>query len=99
MLSGSAVTPQQALELGIVNKLFPGESVLDEAKAYALKLAKGAPKALAYIKRCVYEGMEQPLSDGLLLEGKLIGELFYTEDAQEGLTAFVEKRKAQFKGR
>jgi enoyl-CoA hydratase/carnithine racemase len=99
MLSGSAVTPQEALELGIVNKLFPGESVLDEAKTYALKLANGPTKALAYIKRCVYEAMEQPLADGLRLEGKLIGELFYTDDAREGLTAFVEKRKAQFKGR
>lgn len=99
MLSGRTVNPQEALELGIVNKVFPGESVLAEAKAYALKLANGPTKALAYIKRCVYEGIEQPLADGLLLERDLIAELFRSEDAQEGLTAFVEKRKAEFKGK
>ncbi len=99
MLSGETVGPGKAVDLGIADKIFPAESVLDEAKAYALKLANGPTKALAYIKRCVYEGMEQPLADGLLLEGKLIAELFYTEDAQEGLTAFVEKRKAEFKGK
>ena len=98
MLSGRTVNPQEALELGIVNKVFPGESVLEESKAYALKLANGPTKALAYIKRCVYEGIEQPLADGLLLERELIAELFRSEDAQEGFTAFVEKRKAGFKG-
>ena len=98
MLSGSTVDPRQALELGLVNKLFPPESLLDEAKAYALKLAHGPSRANAYIKRCVYEGTEMPLADGLVLERDLISELFFTEDAQEGLAAFVEKRKAEFKG-
>jgi enoyl-CoA hydratase/carnithine racemase len=99
MLSGGTVTPQQALDLGIVNKLFPGEAVSEEAKAYALKLANGPTKALAYIKRCVYEGMDQSLAHGLRLERELIANLFASEDAQEGLTAFVEKRKPEFKGR
>jgi enoyl-CoA hydratase/carnithine racemase len=98
MLSGSTVDPRQALELGLVNKLFPPESLLDEAKAYALKLARGPARANGYIKRCVYEGMEMPLADGLVLERDLISELFFTEDAQEGLAAFVEKRQAEFKG-
>ena len=98
MLSGSRVDPQQALELGIVNKLFPAESLLHEAKSYALKLAHGPTKAYAYIKRCVFEGTELPLSEGLVLERDLISELFATEDNREGLTAFVEKRKAEFKG-
>jgi enoyl-CoA hydratase/carnithine racemase len=99
MLSGGTVNPQQALELGIVNKVFPQESLQEDAKAYAMKLATGPTKALAYIKRCVYEGMEQPLADGLRLERQLIADLFASEDAQEGLTAFVEKRKAEFKGK
>lgn len=98
MLSGSTLSPQQALELGLVNKLFPPESVLDEAKIYALKMANGPTKALAYIKRCVYEGIEQPLAEGLALERALVAELFASEDAQEGLAAFVEKRKPNFKG-
>ncbi|MCK6624467.1 MAG: enoyl-CoA hydratase-related protein [Anaerolineae bacterium] len=99
MLTGETVGPGKAVDLGIANKIFPTASVLDEAKTYALKLANGPTKALAYIKRCVYEGIEHPLADGLLLERKLITDIFTTEDAREGLTAFVEKRKAEFKGR
>ncbi|MFQ5614134.1 MAG: enoyl-CoA hydratase/isomerase family protein [Anaerolineae bacterium] len=99
MLAGGTVTPQQALDLGIANKLFAGDAVLEEARAYALKLAHGPTRALAYIKRCVHEGIDKPLAEGLALERELIGELFASEDAREGLTAFVEKRKAEFKGR
>jgi len=99
MLSGGTVTPQEALNLGIVNKLFSMDSLLEESKAYALKLATGPTKALAYIKRCVYEGMEKRLTDGLALERELVAELFASEDAREGLAAFVEKRKPEFKGK
>jgi enoyl-CoA hydratase/carnithine racemase len=99
MLTGGVVNPQEALVLGIVNKLFPPDTLMEEAKSYALKLANGPEMALAYIKRCVYEGLEKPLAEGLELERGLIAKLFATEDAREGLTAFVEKRKPQFKGR
>jgi enoyl-CoA hydratase/carnithine racemase len=99
MLEGRAVSPQEALELGLVNKVFPAGSLLDEAKAYATKLANGPTLALGYIKRCVHEGMNLPLADGLALERDLIAELFVSEDAKEGLSAFVEKRKAEFKGK
>ena len=99
MLTGGTVGPQEALELGIVNKVFPADSVLDEAKAYATKLANGPTLALAQIKRCVHEGIEMPLADGLALERELMATLFASEDAQEGLSAFVEKRKAEFKGK
>jgi enoyl-CoA hydratase/carnithine racemase len=99
MLTGRTVSPQEALELGIVNQVYPAGSLLDEAKTYALKLANGPTKALANIKRCVFEGIDKPLDEGLALERDLIAELFVSEDAQEGLNAFVEKRKANFKGR
>ena len=99
MLTGGTVGPQEALELGIVNKVFPADSVLEEAKAYALKLANGPTLALAQIKRCVHEGMDMSLADGLALERELVSELFATEDVAEGLSAFVEKRKAEFKGK
>ena len=99
MLTGQTISPQTALELGIVNKLFPPETVLEEAKAYALKLATGPTLALGHIKRCVYEGMQLPLAEGLALERELVAELFASQDAQEGLSAFVEKRQAEFKGK
>lgn len=99
MLSGSTVTPQEALALGIVNKVFPAESILEDARAYALKLATGPTLALAHIKRCVHEGMDGTLAEGLALERELVAELFASADTTEGLTAFVEKRKPDFKGR
>ncbi|MCB0153778.1 MAG: enoyl-CoA hydratase/isomerase family protein, partial [Anaerolineae bacterium] len=79
-------------------KLFPVDSLLSEAKAYALKLAGGPTLALGHIKRCVHEGMQLSLAEGLALERELVAELFASEDAQEGLSAFVEKRTAEFKG-
>lgn len=99
MLEGRTFGPEKALELGVVNKVYPADSVLDEAKEYALNLANGPTLALGYIKRCVHEGTDMALEDGLALERELIAELFASEDAQEGLSAFVEKRKAEFKGR
>jgi len=56
------------------------------------------PLALGHIKRAVYEGVERPLADGLSLERDLIEDLFRTQDAREGLTAFSEKRAPEFSG-
>lgn len=99
MITGEAVSPQKALELGIVNQIFPQEALREEALAYANKLASGPTLAIGHIKRCVHEGVNLPLAEGLALERDLIAELFETEDATEGITAFAEKRKAEFKGR
>jgi len=99
MITGETVSPQKALELGIVNQLFPQESLRGESLAYALKLANGATKAIGYIKRCVHQGLNMPLAEGLVLERDLIAELFETEDADEGIAAFAEKRQAVFKGK
>jgi enoyl-CoA hydratase/carnithine racemase len=99
MLEGRGVSPQEALALGLVNKIFPAGDLLVEAKVYALKLAHGPTLALGHIKRCVQTGMNLPLAEGLALEQALIAELFASQDAQEGLAAFVEKRPAEFKGK
>jgi enoyl-CoA hydratase/carnithine racemase len=98
MLNGTTVSPQQALELGLVNQVYPSVTALDEARAYALKLANGPSLALAHIKRCVHQGMDTTLAEGLSLERALVAELFASQDAREGLTAFVEKRRADFRG-
>ena len=62
------------------------------------RLAAGPPVALAAIKRCVHEGAELTLDEGLALERDLIEQLFRSKDAAEGLTAFVEKRDPEFVG-
>ena len=99
MLTGETVTPEDALRLGIVNKVFPADKLLEETEAYARKLAAGAGLAIARIKQCVYQGLAMNLSDGLALERNLIEPLFDSEDAREGLTAFAEKRAAAYKGK
>ena len=95
LLTGRAVTPDEALALGLVGQLLADE---DAFTARVQQLAAGPPVALAAIKRCVHEGAEQTLDDGLALERELIEQLFRSKDATEGLTAFVEKRDAEFVG-
>lgn len=99
MITGERVRPEQALELGIVNKLFPADSFEEEVQAYAQKLAAGASLAIGNIKRAVYDGMEMSLEDGLALECDLIAPLYDTEDAAEGFAAFAQKRVPVYQGR
>ncbi|HKZ70426.1 MAG TPA: enoyl-CoA hydratase-related protein, partial [Anaerolineales bacterium] len=99
MLTGETATPEDALRLGIVSRLFPADKLMEETEAYARKVASGASLAIARIKQCVYQGIAMNLTDALALERKLIEPLYDTEDAREGLTAFVEKRAAVFKGK
>jgi enoyl-CoA hydratase/carnithine racemase len=68
------------------------------ANSYADRLAAGPALAIAAIKRCVHEGGQLPLDDGLALEAELVEQLFRSKDATEGLTAFVEKRNPEFVG-
>jgi enoyl-CoA hydratase/carnithine racemase len=93
------VGPEEAHRLGLVNRLFPADRLLEETEAYARKVAAGASAAIAKIKQAVYQGMALPLREALALERDLIEPLFETEDAQEGLTAFAEKRQPVYKGR
>jgi enoyl-CoA hydratase/carnithine racemase len=95
LLTGRAVTPDEALALGLVGRLLADE---DAFTAHVQQLAAGPPIALAAIKRCVHEGAERTLDEGLALERELIEQLFRSKDAAEGLTAFVEKRDAEFVG-
>ena len=95
LLTGRQVTPDEAQRLGLVSALFAGE---DEFRAHVERLAAGPPLVIAEIKRAVYEGTQKPLDDGLALERELIEKLFRSQDANEGLTAFSEKRAPEFVG-
>lgn len=99
MITGERVGPEDALQLGLVNKLFPADKLTEETDSYATKLAAGATLAIGAIKRCVYDGIEMDLHDALAYERKLIEPLYDSEDAAEGFTAFGEKRSPNFKGR
>lgn len=99
MITGRTVGPQEALELGIVDRVFPADGLLSETRAYAEALANGATYAIGLIKLAVNEGMAGNLSAGLSFELEGISQLFKSEDAREGFSAFLEKRKPEFKGR
>jgi len=99
MVTGETIKPDVAHEWGILDRLFPADRFWDEVMAYASKLAKGPTLAQGYAKLSLMEGLESPLAEGLTLERAHQNILFGSEDAAEGLAAFLEKRPAQFKGR
>lgn len=98
MITGKLLTPEEALQIGLVNYVWPKETFAHELKTYTGALAHGPARAVSLIKRSVIEGVEMPLTAGLALERELQNRLFVTSDAKEGLAAFVEKRKASFTG-
>jgi enoyl-CoA hydratase/carnithine racemase len=98
LLTGRTFTAAEAHEWGLVAAVYDPEEADDRVRAYAVALARGPALAFAAIKRCVYEGGELPLSEGLALEAELVEHLFGSQDAREGLHAFVEKRPPEFVG-
>ncbi|MFQ5837267.1 MAG: enoyl-CoA hydratase/isomerase family protein [Thermoplasmata archaeon] len=99
MVTGKTISADEALKIGLVNYVYEREGFWDKTLEYARNLATGPVRAVGLIKRAVTEGLEIPLKQGLALERELQNRLFMTEDAKEGLRAFVEKRKPAFKGR
>ena len=95
LITGRTVSPGEAQALGLVSQVFPDQAAFD---AHVEGLGALPPLSLGNIKRAVFEGMEKPLPDALALERDLMEELFRSRDAREGVTAFSEKRTAQFTG-
>ena len=98
-LGGAPITAQRAHQLGLVNRVVPAEVTIQVAVEMAAQLAAKAPVALRLAKEAVNRALETPLSEGLAVERKNFYFLFATEDQKEGMRAFLEKRKAQFRGR
>jgi len=96
MVTGRTIQPSEAHELGILDRLFPAEDLEEETRKYAVKLAGGATEAIGSIKLAVHGGIERPLDEGLKMERTLVEPLFESEDAKEGIAAFMEKRKPEF---
>lgn len=99
ILTGRHLTAQQAYEWGLVNRVVPSEMVLDEARAIAREIASKAPVAVRLAKEAILKSLDTPLETGLDHERRLFYLLFGTEDKEEGIAAFLEKRKPVFKGR
>lgn len=98
VLTGEFIDAQEALRIGLINKVVPVDLYLSEAIKMAQKVAGMSPIAVQMAKESVLKSFEQPLQEALYFERKNFYMLFATEDQKEGMAAFVEKRKANFKG-
>lgn len=96
--TGKIIDAQEALQLGMVNTVVAEDTLSDETEKIAKKFAKGPTIAYGLAKKAVYEGMNKNLEDGLSLMTNCQGILMKTNDHKEGVTAFLEKRKAVYNG-
>jgi enoyl-CoA hydratase len=98
ILSGAQINAQRAYEIGLVNKVFPADKLLEETKKFAKKLAALPAFALKMAKNSINYGFDMSLDGAGTLEIGSIAQCFATEDQKEGMKAFLEKRKPNFKG-
>jgi enoyl-CoA hydratase len=96
--TGDPMTAKEARHYGVVNKLVAPEVLHKETLMFAERLAKQAPLSLRMIKEAVNKAVDQPLQEGMLFERKNFSLLFASKDQKEGMQAFLEKRKPDFKG-
>lgn len=97
--SAAMIDAQEALRIGLVNKVFPADQLLAEAKKTALLIAQKGPLAVAQAKRVISAGLDVPLQQGNALEVTAFGTCFGSADQKEGMAAFLEKRPAVFTGK
>ncbi|NWG35922.1 MAG: enoyl-CoA hydratase/isomerase family protein [Chloroflexi bacterium] len=99
IINDRRLTAQEALQHGLVNRVVPVSDYLNEALELAEDIASRAPLAVRAAKRMINASYESLLADGLAEERRAFYRLFETEDRKEGMTAFVEKRKPEWKGK
>lgn len=99
IINNRTLTAQEAYQFGMVNHVLPVDQYLDEALKLAEEIASRAPVAVRVAKKMINEVFERILSDGLAEEKQQFYNLFATEDQKEGMQAFIEKRKPEWKGK
>ena len=98
-LTGEMITAEEAQRIGLVNHIYEPAELLPAAEAMAKKIIANAPLAVKYTMEAIDRGVEMPQEEGLFLEATLFGLSCATEDMREGTKAFLEKRKADFRGK
>ena len=98
LLTGAHVPADEALRIGLVHRVVPAADLMSEARALAAQLAKGAPIAIRYIINAVNKGAEMPFAEACQYEATLFGLVASPDDMREATAAFLEKRKAEYKG-
>ncbi len=99
ILAAETITAEEALNIGLVNKVVSRKELAAEAEALARTIASKGPIALKFIKEAVNKGLDLTLEQGLRLEADLYFLLHTTKDRTEGINAFLEKRAPKFKGK
>ena len=99
ILSGEMIDAEEAYRIGLVNRVFPQDELLEAARSLASKITANGPVALALALEAVDHGMVATTEDAQLFESNLFGLLASTADMREGMSAFLEKRKAKFTGK
>ncbi len=99
VLTGEIIDAHEALRIGLVDEVVEQDRLMERAKEVARKIVEKSPLAIKIAKRALNASMNMPLREGLKYELSLFAILFASEDAKEGMRAFLEKRKPEFKGR
>ncbi len=99
ILTGDLIDAQEAHRIGLINHVVPQSELMDKAKEIARKIASKSSLAVKVAKDAINTGMNMGLTEGLDYEAKLFAILCGSEDKNEGVSAFLEKRKPSFKGR
>jgi len=99
ILSGEMIDAQESYRIGLVNKIYPKDKLMEESEKFCRRIMAKGPLAIRYALESVTRGMEQSLTEGLNLEANLFGLLCATDDMKEGLAAFLEKRPPKFQGK
>jgi enoyl-CoA hydratase len=99
LLSGKSITANEALSMGLVNKVFSLDELMHATNKLALTISRKAPFAIMETIRAVNNGIDIDLNSGLDKERAAFGNLFNSLDTKEGLSAFIQKRSPKFKGR
>jgi len=99
VLMGTIITAEEACRIGLVNKTVPYEELMPTAREWAGIIAEKAPLATQAVKQAMLRGLGMNLEEGMKLEQALLGGLMGTDDFEEGIKAFSEKRKPDYRGR
>lgn len=99
ILCGERLKSDKALEIGLVEEVVEQGQALERALQLAEQVGEQSPSAVAACKTLIQSGRSRPLDQGYILERELFVDLFHTEDQREGVNAFLEKRKAEWKNR
>lgn len=97
-ITGDLIDAQEALRIGLVERVVPAADLMPQARALALQIASKAPLAVAAIKQAVNRGADMGLADACMYEAALFGDITATSDAKEGTSAFLEKRQPTWTG-